>query len=107
MAAKRMLESTPGPVLEPGRARRITPLDWPLSAASSGLRCGFNFRVARHRSERSMIEKRPITLIAANQRCYLSLCGRVCECKYGNHIRVHVSLNSGRGPRGLSVSGSP
>ena len=56
---------------------------------------------------RSMIEKRSITFMARTTEAIvarqLSLRLRVKH----NHNRVHASLKSSRGPRGMSVAGSP
>jgi hypothetical protein len=54
-----------------------------------------------------MIEKRSITLMGRTTDATVAMLLRVRAQVNGNHNRVHASLKSSRGPRGMSVAGSP
>jgi hypothetical protein len=49
----------------------------------------------------------PITLMGRTTDATFAMLLRVRAQVNGNHNRVHASLKSSRGPRGMSVAGSP
>src|SRR5438132_5187305 len=57
--------------------------------------------------QEGMIEKRSITLMGRTTSATVAMLLRVRAQVNGNHNRVHASLKSSRGPRGMSVAGSP
>lgn len=54
-----------------------------------------------------MFKKRPITYMGRTTNAIVAMLLHVRAQVKGNHNRVHASLKSGRGPRGMSVARSP
>ena len=57
--------------------------------------------------QEGMIEKSPITLMGRTTDATVAMLLRVRAQVSGDYNRVHASLKSSRGPRGISVAGSP
>jgi hypothetical protein len=57
--------------------------------------------------QEGMIEKRPITFMGRTTDVTVAMLLRVRAHVEGNHNRVHASLKSSRGPRCMSLAGSP
>jgi len=67
------------------------------SLTPSFLRCPSSF-------QEGMIEKRSITLMGRTTSATVAMLLRVRAQVNGNHNRVHASLKSSRGPRGMSAA---
>jgi hypothetical protein len=57
--------------------------------------------------QEGMIEKRQMTLMRRTTDAIVAMLLSLRVQVNGNHNRVHASLKSSRGPRGMSFAGSP